>query len=108
MPLVPQLPTPTEAGVEAQITAISGVTDETLRWIITIFMGGYRTSAPESARKVMHTIADMAGLPDKLIPPDLQKRIEEIAYEVLEAMVALEVAKKHNHAAESQDAPMHS
>ncbi len=108
MPLVPQLPSPTEAGVEAQITAISGVTDETLRWIITIYMGGYRTSAPEAARKVMHAIASMAGLPDKLLPLDLQKRIEQIAYEVLETIVALEVARKRSHAAEPQDAPTHS
>jgi hypothetical protein len=94
--------------VEAQITALSGVTDETLRWIITIFMGGYRSSAPEAARKVMHAIAGMAGLPDNLIPLDLQKRIEGIAYEVLEAIVLLEVARKRSHAEESQDAPTHS
>lgn len=92
MPFVPYVPTATEMETEAQIVAMSGVTDATLRWIVTIYMAGYHASANETAQKVMHAMADMAGLPDKLVPPALQKRVEDMAYQVLEEMVAAEVA----------------
>lgn len=105
MPFVPYVPSATEAGIEAQIAAISGITDETLRWIMTIFMGGYRTSAREAAQKVMHTIANMAGLPDKLVPLELQKRINDMAYEVLEEIVVLEVATPPSPVPKTEDAP---
>lgn len=108
MPIVPYVPSLAELGMESRIAAVSGVTDETLRWIVTIVMGAYRTSAPEAAGKVMHSIASMAGLADDLLPPDLQKRIEQIAYEVLEAIVTWEVAEKRRRGAEQKSETTHS
>lgn len=92
MPFLPYIPTTTETETEAQIVAITNVTDETLRWIVTIYMAGYHTSASETVQEVKRFVANMAALPDKLIPQELVKRIGDMVYEVLGEIVALEVA----------------
>lgn len=92
MPFLPYIPTTTETETEARVVAMAKVTDETLRWIVTLYMAGYHTSASETARKVGHVLANMAALPDKLIPQELVRRISDVAYEGLGEMVALEVA----------------
>lgn len=80
-------------GLEAQIISIGQVTDETLRWIITIHMAGYRSTPHETAQKVMHAMASMAGLPKKLFPAEVLQRINDMTYEVLVDIAAAEVAK---------------
>lgn len=92
MPFLPYVPTAAETDTEARIVAMSKVTDETLRWIVTLYMAGYHTSASETVRKVSHALANMAALPDPLIPQELSERIRDIAYGVLGEMVAQEAA----------------
>lgn len=94
MPFVPYVPSATELSAQEQIAAIKGVSDETLRWIVTVLMTGYDVGAQEAAEKVMHLIADMGGIADGLIPPDLRDRIRNIAYEILGEIAVLEADKK--------------
>jgi len=95
-------------GLEAQIISIGQVTDETLRWIITIHMAGYRSTPRETAQKVMHAMANMAGLPDKLFPPEVLQRINDMTYEVLVDIAAAEVAAARSPAPNSGNEPTHS
>lgn len=105
MPFIPSVP---EMGFETQILSIGQVTDETLRWIITIHMAGYHSTPRETAQKVMHAMASMAGLPDKLFPPEVLKRINDLTYEVLVDIAASEVAAARNPAPNPGDEPTHS
>lgn len=108
MPVMPFIPSVPEMGLEAQIVAVSQVTDDTLRWIITIFMAGYHTTPRETAQKVMHAMANMAGLPDKLVPLEVQKRISDMTYDVLVEIAALEVAKARSLGPKPGNEPTHS
>lgn len=108
MPIVPYLPSAEELGLEAHIAAVSSVTDETLRWILTIFMRGYHISAREAAQKATHAVAGMACLPDDVIPEALQKRISDMAYEVLGDIVEVEAAVASHHGAKPDGTPTRS
>lgn len=108
MPSMPFIPSVPEMGLEAQIESISQVTDETLRWIITIYMAGYHTTPRETAQKVMHAMANMAGLPDKLFPIEVLQRINDMTYEVLVDIAASEVAKARSPVSNPGNESMHS
>lgn len=71
-------------------------------------MAGYRTTPRETAQKVMHAMANMAGLPDKLFPLEVMQRINDMTNEVLVDIAASEVAKARSSVSNPSNEPTHS